>query len=118
MIKASKLFLIGISLIIFSALCSSIGQLVLKLLVMNDMSRIFYVVGVALYGMGALSMLIAFRFGSISVLHPLMSLGYVMAIIWAGMFLNETITFEKIIGITLIIAGNITLGVTGSIAKK
>lgn len=66
-------------------------------------------IGFGLYGLGALSMLCAYRHGSLSVLQPMNSVSYVFAAILGSVFLQEKITIGKIIGITLIMVGVILL---------
>ena len=97
----------GILFIILSALCVAIGQLLWKIGI-ND--NILYIIfGFILYGAGALLMVIAFRYGAVSVLQPFLSLSYAAATILGYFFLNETISIGKIIGIILIITGTIFL---------
>ena len=63
-----------------------------------------------LYGIGALIMIIAFRFGSLSVLQPMLSLNYVLSMLLAVFILNETITVTKLAGLFIIITGVILIG--------
>jgi uncharacterized membrane protein len=55
-------------------------------------------------------MTVAFRFGSLSVLHPLLSMGYVFALLLGITFLNEQITVMQTVAVALIIAGAILIG--------
>lgn len=66
--------------------------------------------GFALYALGALIMIFAYRFGSLSVLQPMLSLNYVFIIILANAVLNEQITPLKAIGVFIIILGVILIG--------
>ena len=61
--------------------------------------------GFLFYGAGALVMLVAYRFGKLSVLQPMLSLNYVLSIILAAVVLKESITILKCIGVIVIIAG-------------
>src|SRR5688572_2805971 len=92
---------IGIVLMVFAALSTSLGQLFWKLSV--DMWDIRLWIGFLLYGLGAILMTIAFRFGKLSVLHPLMSIGYVFAIWFGLLFLHENITINILLGTSLIL---------------
>jgi drug/metabolite transporter (DMT)-like permease len=103
-IKKNKL---GILLMCFSSICVCIGQLLWKLSVDNGLLSLL--LGFALYGIGALVMIIAYRYGSLSVLQPILSLNYVFSIILAYVVLNEQITFIKLIGVLIIIAGVILI---------
>ncbi|MGL5821654.1 MAG: EamA family transporter [Sarcina sp.] len=93
----------GIILIVIAALCTSFGQLFWKIGVSHNFFLI--ILGFALYGIGALSMIIAFKFGNLSILHPLMCVGYVFALINGALFLKEPITLNHSIGIIIIILG-------------
>ena len=55
-------------------------------------------------------MIVSFRFGSLLVLHPFMSVGYVFSIVLGIVFLNETVTLKIIIGIFLIMIGVMLIG--------
>jgi drug/metabolite transporter (DMT)-like permease len=48
--------------------------------------------------------------GEISVLFPLVSLGYVWTAIWSKLFFGETMTRTKYLGLGLIFAGCVLLG--------
>ncbi|WP_191560039.1 EamA/RhaT family transporter [Metabacillus idriensis] len=99
---------IGILLMIAAALSTSLGQLFWKL--SQSELNISLIVGFALYFFGALIMIIAFRFGSLSVLHPLLSMGYLFAILFGSIFLDELINVNMIIGTTLILIGVVFIG--------
>ena len=66
-------------------------------------------IGFFLYGIGALLMITAYRFGKLSVLQPMLSLNYVLSIVLAVTVLKETITISKCIGVLAIIAGVILI---------
>lgn len=100
----------GVILIILSAVCVAIGQYLWKL-----SANQFYlaILGFVLYAIGALLMIIAFRFGELSVLHPMLSVSYVLAII-VGYFssLHEPVTLTKIAGVAVIFLGMVFLGLS------
>ena len=50
-------------------------------------------------------MIVAYRFGKLSVLQPMLSLNYVLSIILAALVLKESITVLKCIGVMVIIVG-------------
>lgn len=74
--------------------------------------------GFLLYGCGAIAMLIAYKFGSMSVLQPILSLNYVFALIIGHYLLGETVGVFDIIGVSIIIAGVLFIGVGDSAKKK
>ena len=61
--------------------------------------------GFAFYGVGALVMIVAYRYGKLSVLQPMLSLNYVVSIVLAALVLKENITILKCIGVLVIISG-------------
>ena len=93
----------GILLMLVSSLCVCIGQLLWKL--STDGSLLPLLVGFTFYGAGALVMIVAYKFGELSVLQPMLSLNYVISIFLAAVVLKENITLLKLIGVVIIIAG-------------
>ena len=99
---------IGIFLMVLSSICACIGQLFWKLSSSGDFWMLLP--GFALYGLGALIMICAYKFGSLSVLQPILSLNYVLSLILAATILGETISILRIIGVCVIIIGVIIIG--------
>lgn len=66
--------------------------------------------GLALYGCGAVMMVLALRHGELSVLYPMISLSYVWVAILAVMVLHEHMNAPRIAGIIVIMAGVTVLG--------
>ncbi len=103
MLKSIQMNKKGILLMLISSLCVCIGQLLWKL--SADMGIIVMLAGFFFYGIGALIMLLAYRFGKLSVLQPMLSLNYVLSSILAALVLKESITALKCIGVIVIITG-------------
>lgn len=103
MIESLKQNKKGIILMICSSVCVCLGQLLWKLSV--DRGFLFLAAGFCLYGIGALAMIIAYKFGKVSILQPILSLNYILSIILAATVLNETITLIKCIGVLGIMIG-------------
>lgn len=101
---------IGIMLIIITSVLTSIGQLFWKLGQDGGMGFTGILIGFVFYGVGTILMIVAFRYGSFSVLHPFLACGYIFALIWSKLFLHEVITGSQIIGILLIIAAVVLIG--------
>lgn len=93
----------GIILMIISSICACIGQMLWKM--SADKGLGYMIVGFGFYGVGALVMIIAYRYGKLSVLQPMLSLNYVLSIIVLG----EKVGFVKCIGVLVIIAGVIMI---------
>lgn len=99
----------GIVLIIIAALFTVLGQYFWKLSHANNIE--FVIIGFLFYGIGAVGMIIAFKFGSFSVLHPMMSINYIFTILLAYFTLGESINLYKIIGLLFIMIGITCVGV-------
>ena len=72
------------------------------------------IAGLAVYGMGAILMILALKHGELSVLYPLLSLSYVWVAIAAVLVFHESMNAIKVAGIAIIIAGVAILGRAGS----
>ena len=97
----------GILLMLVSSICVCVGQLLWKLSAMQGL--IFMLAGFAFYGVGALIMIVAYKFGKLSVLQPMLSLNYVLSILLAAFVLHEAITLYKVIGVIIITCGVIMI---------
>ena len=97
----------GILLMSLSSICVCIGQLLWKL--SADQGVIALLAGFFFYGVGALVMIVAYRFGKLSVLQPILSLNYVLSMMLAAIVLKESITTIKCIGVITIIVGVILI---------
>lgn len=98
----------GIVLMLISAATACTGQLLWKLAAADD-SLLLVIAGLALYGCGALLMIVALKFGELSVLHPMMSAGYILSLILGAIVLDEHITVTRIVGVAVIIVGLVFL---------
>lgn len=107
-IKSLKKNYIGIMFLFISSFLTSVGQLFWKL--SHEGFFIFLIVGFLCYGVGAVLMIIGFKFGSFSVLHPMMCFGYIFAIIFGILILKENISALKIFGILFIVIGVVSIG--------
>ena len=108
----------GILLMLGSSLLTCTGQLLWKLANLREPHLLFLAGGFLLYGLGALCMMLALRCGELSVLHPMLSFGFIVSIFLGAAVLGEAITLTKTIGIILIIFGMIFLGRGGSARRE
>ena len=92
---------------LFSSLMTCTGQLCWKL--SADHSILFLPAGFGMYGLGALLMIVALRYGDLSKLHPLLSAGYILSVVLGASILDEPVTIQKTAGIVVIIAGLILI---------
>lgn len=98
----------GMLLMLLSSLFVCIGQLLWKL--SAEGLSIYLVPGFLCYGTGALIMLVAYRYGSLSVLHPMLSMSYVFSTILGTAVLGEVVGLKRIFAIALILLGVIFIG--------
>lgn len=97
----------GILLMILTSFCICFGQLFWK--ISYDYGAVLVLPGFLLYGTGAALMIFAYRFGSLSVLHPVLSLNYVIALILGHFVLDEQINASRLTGVFIIIVGVIMI---------
>jgi drug/metabolite transporter (DMT)-like permease len=74
------------------------------------------VLGVALYLGSSVIYIAGLRGGQLSVLYPMVSLGYIWTIVWARLFFKEAFTGRKMAGLGLILLGVALVGL-GEAAK-
>jgi len=103
-------------LVFFAGIVGSFGAVFLKLgaakLTGNVLSFVNprLILGVALYMGSTVIYLSGLKGGELSVLYPMVSLGYVWTLLWSKLFFQEPITRYKVGGLGLIIVGVILVG--------
>jgi drug/metabolite transporter (DMT)-like permease len=125
----------GILLMLVSSVCACVGQLLWKMgsaaassaagsatnsaeeagfsaILTNPHALGLTLAGFVCYGIGALVMIVAYRYGKLSILQPVLSMSYVLSIILAAVILKEQVSLLKVIGVLVIIAG-VVLVATG-----
>ena len=89
-------------MMLLAALCTCMGQLMWKLAA----GCIWFLVpGFVLYGGGALLMILAMRYGELSVLHPMLGAGYALSVVLGLLVFREAVTVRKVLGIGVIVLG-------------
>ena len=104
-----KTNLTGILLMLLSSTMVATGQFFWKLALGSV--NLWLLLGFSVYGIGAVLMIKALKFGELSVLHPIMAFSYVVAFLLALVFLHESYSPRQTSGIFLIIIGVVMLGV-------
>ena len=66
--------------------------------------------GVALYLGSSVFYFLGIRGGQLSILYPLVSLGYIWTLVWARIFFHEALTRQKFLGLGLILLGVVLVG--------
>jgi len=102
----------SIILVLVGSFIGSFGAVFLKLgaeHMKGSLARLFtnywLAVGVVLYLLSSVFYMMGVSQGQLTVLYPMVSLGYIWAILWARIFFKEAFTIAKIGGLTLIIVG-------------
>ena len=99
---------------ICSSLMSCTGQLMWKLANTAEHAFLIWCVGFFIYGIGAVLMIVALRFGEVSILQPMLGIGFVLSLLLGYVVMGEPITATKVIGVLFIITGMIFLGRSGA----
>jgi multidrug transporter EmrE-like cation transporter len=74
--------------------------------------------GLSCYGISTGLLVLALRYGELSVLYPIIALTYVWVSILSVVLLGETMNAFKIAGLSLIVVGVAVLGWRGAKAKE
>jgi multidrug transporter EmrE-like cation transporter len=69
--------------------------------------------GVFLYALSSVFFVLANTKGELTILYPLVSLGYLFTLFWAKLFFNEPLTRFKFLGLGLILVGVCFLKLNG-----
>lgn len=117
--KSNKPQILGIFLIILTALITSLGQFTWKYSSTCEGSAkvLLTAVGFVIFGISGFLMVISYRFGELSIIQPLLSIGFVFSLVLGKIFLNEEHSVFKYIGIVVILTGVFILAKAGGDEK-
>ena len=110
----------SILLVLFASLIGSFGAVFLKLGAAHLNRGFRYIVnwqlafGIFLFLGSSVPFVMGIKHGELSVLYPMVSLGYVWTLFWSKLFFNEPITKGKLGALAMILAGIVCIGVGGS----
>ncbi len=65
--------------------------------------------GVGLFLLSSYFFILGIRRGELTILYPMVSLGYIFTLLWARLFFGEPLTRNKFLGLGLIIGGIVIL---------
>jgi multidrug transporter EmrE-like cation transporter len=68
-------------------------------------------VGVGAYMVSSAFFVMGMAHGELSVLYPMVSLGYIFTLVWSKVFFQEELTGGKLAGVGLILIGSVCLGI-------
>ena len=89
----------------FGAVFLKLGAEYMKGNLARLLSNYWLGVGVALYLLSSVFYMMGVAQGELTVLYPMVSLGYIWAILWARLLFKEAFTAAKIGGLLMIIVG-------------
>lgn len=108
---------LAIALILMSTFLNAAAQILYKLgankLAFDaySLATNYYVIaGLMTYAVSAAIMIVALRYGELSLLYPIIATGYIWVTIATIYFLGESFNIYKLIGILAIIAGISLIG--------
>jgi len=93
----------------FGAVCLKAGSEPLR----HGLWHIFnrrLALGVGLFLASSYFFVLGIRRGELSVLYPMVSLGYIWTLFWSRLFFQEPFTREKFLGLALILTGVFFVG--------
>jgi multidrug transporter EmrE-like cation transporter len=93
----------------FGAVFLKIGSAKVNRSLLSFMNR-GVIIGVALYLGSSVFYALGLKGGPVSVLYPIVSLGYIWTILWARLFFKEPLTAQKFMGLGLILLGVFFVG--------
>ncbi len=66
--------------------------------------------GVMLFLLSSYFFVLGVRVGELTILYPMISLGYIWTLLWSRLFFGEKLTRNKLYGLGLILSGIVLLG--------
>ncbi len=103
-------------LILVASIFGSFGAVLLKLGAVELNKGFWHILnaklaaGVAVFLASSYFFVAGIRHGELSVLYPMVSLGYIWTLFWARLFFKEPFTRQKFAGLALIILGVFFVG--------
>ena len=112
---ATKLW--AMVLVFFTTLLTSSAQILWKIgsktltfNIIGILTNYYLMGGILIYVIAGILLILSFRGGEVSVLYPIIATSYIWVTFLSLIFLKESLTFYKIIGISLIMAGIASIG--------
>ncbi len=106
----------SILLVLFGSVIGSFGAVFLKLGAVRLTGGILSLLnwrlalGVGLYLGSSVFYGLGIRHGQLSVLFPMVAVGYIWTLLWARLFFHERFTRPKMLGLGLVLAGVVLVG--------
>ena len=106
----------SMALVLFGSVIGSFGAVFLKSGAAELKKGFWHILnwrlaaGVALFLLSSVFFVLGIRHGELSVLYPMVSLGYVWTLLWSRLFFHEPFTRQKFYGLGLILVGVFFVG--------
>lgn len=103
-------------LVLFASVIGSFGAVFLKFGAAHLNDGFFHIFnwkaafGVVLYLLSSVFYVLGVKHGQLSVLFPMVSLGYIWTLFWSRLFFQESFTGQKFFGLGLILLGVVFVG--------
>ena len=101
----------SIVLVLFASFLGSFGAVFLKMGAdrLGGLAKLFtnywLATGIVLYLVSSVFYMMGLAQGELTILYPMVSIGYVWALLWARLFFKEQFTVAKVGGLAMIVAG-------------
>ena len=106
----------SMALVLVASLVGSFGAVFLKMGAahlkrgLRHILNVQLAVGVGLFLLSSVFFVLGIRHGELSVLYPMVSLGYVWTLFWSRLFFHEAFTRQKFLGLGLVLVGVFFVG--------
>ena len=103
-------------MVFVAGIIGSFGAVFMKLAAKRVTSNILsfvnsrLILGVTLYLVSTVIYLSALKGGQLSVLYPMVALGYIWTLLWSKIFFQESMSGAKFAGLGLIVVGVVLVG--------
>jgi multidrug transporter EmrE-like cation transporter len=96
----------------FGAVFLKMGSEKLKISILNVISW-QAALGVGLFLLSSVFFVMGIKNGELSVLYPMVSLGYVWTLLWSRIFFKEPVTTQKFLALGMILTGIVLIAALG-----
>lgn len=93
----------------FGAVCLKAGSGSLKMNIQSFLFNWKLLAGIFFYLLSSVFFVLGVKHGELTILYPLVSLGYVWTLIWSRIVFNEPLTTAKFVGLGTILFGIVLL---------
>jgi multidrug transporter EmrE-like cation transporter len=106
-------------LVLVASIFGSFGAVFLKMGAEKLKVSLFHIIswqaalGVGLFLLSSVFFVMGIKNGELSVLYPMVSLGYVWTLLWSRLFFKEPVTAQKFVALGMILTGIVFIAALG-----